>query len=218
MTGPAPVETRLRPAGLTVVGGFHPETGDGVPSGFETLLLIGPDGQGLWPVFSAAPEAADGRAHPLDRYSRRVIDKVAASLGGRGLYPFEGPPWHPFVHWAARGEGSRPSPVKMPVSPTRGLWAAYRGALALPGRIDLAPVPDADPCLDCPAPCLDACPVDAFAGARYDVAACVAHAGGPDGAPCRAGCLVRRACPVGAAPLPDQRRFHMAAFLSSQTA
>ena len=216
MAGLGAVRAALAAHGLEVAGGFHPGEGDGVPEGMGTLLLIGPDGAAMWPAFSAAPEARDGLPDPLDRWSRRVLDGVAAELGGRALYPFGGPPWQPFVRWAARGEGSRPSPVKMPVSPTRGLWAAYRGALALPRRLDLPAVPAHDPCLDCPAPCLTACPVDAFAGEAYDVAACVAHATGPEGAACRDGCLVRRACPVAEAPALAQRRFHMAAFLAAQ--
>ena len=170
----------------------------------------------MWPAFAASAEHGDGAPDPLDRWSRRVLDTVAAEFGGTALYPFSGPPWQPFLRWAARGEGSRPSPVRMPVSPTRGLWAAYRGALALPARLPLPVAPDIDPCLGCPAPCLTACPVDAFAGESYDVPACVAHAAGPDGAACRDGCLVRRACPVGQAPGLAQRRFHMAAFLAAQ--
>ena len=208
----------LAPSGLAVVGGFHPEPDDGAPEGTGTLLLVGPDGDRMWPVFSASPEAADGRPDPLDRWSRRVIDDAARELGATALYPFGGPPWQPFVRWAAKGEGSRVSPVCIPVSPTRGLWAAYRGALALPERAPLHGEPHTDPCLGCPAPCLSACPVEAFAGGAYDLAACVTHAGGPEGAACRDGCLVRRACPVGTAPVLAQRRFHMAAFLSAHDA
>jgi len=207
----------LSPFGLAAVGGFHPEPGDGAPAGTGTLFLVGPDGGAMWPVFAASPERTDGAPDPLDRWSRRVLDAVAAELGATALYPFSGPPWQPFVRWAARGEGSRPSPVKMPVSPWRGLWAAYRGALAFPDRLPVPAVPDTDPCLGCPAPCLTACPVDAFAGESYDVAACVGHAAGPEGAACRDGCLVRMACPVGAAPALAQRRFHMAAFLAAQS-
>lgn len=211
----AAVTAALAPHGLAVVGAFAPGPEDGAPQETGALLLIGGDGARLWPIFTAAPEAEDGLPDPLDRWSRRVIDGVAAAFGAKALYPFDGPPWHPFVRWAGRGEGSRPSPVKIPVSPQRGLWAGYRGALALAGRMTLPPVHATDPCLGCPAPCLAACPVAAFAGESYDLGACVAHADGPDGADCRDGCLVRRACPVAPAPEPAQRRFHMAAFLAA---
>lgn len=210
----AEIGERLAPLGLAVCGGFHPGPRDGAPKGMGTLLLVGADGERLWPVFAAAPEHSDGVPDPLDRWSRRVLTAVAAGFGGRAVFPFEGPPYPPFIAWAARGEHSRPSPVRLPVSPVRGLWASYRGALALPGRLELPLTPATDPCLGCPAPCLTACPVVALTASGYDVDACVAHVGDAGGTACRLGCLVRRACPVGEAPPLPQRRFHMDAFVA----
>ena len=205
-------------SGLGVVGWFHPDPQDGVPGDAGTLLLFGPEGPGLWGVFSQSPEAQDGAPNPLDRWSERVLGDLADHFAATALFP-SGPPWLPFQHWAARGEGARASPIVLQVTPTRGLWASYRGALAFADRLDLPARADADPCLDCPAPCLAACPVDAFADGRYDVPACKAHlASGP--VYCLQGCLARRACPAGAAMnLPtDQRAFHMASFLGSSYA
>jgi len=68
-------------------------------------------------------------------------------------------------------------------------------------------------------PCLSACPVDAFSGTSYDVAACAAHIGSTAGEDCMAGgCLARRACPVGQAFAygPAQAQFHMRAFLAAR--
>lgn len=206
----------LAAEGLAPVGAFHPGPDDGAPPGAATLVLVGADGAAMWPAFAASPEHADGRPHPLDRWSRRILDRVAADLGARPVYPFDGPPWPPFVRWAMRGEGSRVSPVAMPVSPVRGLWASYRGALVLSETIDLPPRSAGDPCGPCPQPCRSSCPVGAFAGGRYDVAVCVAHVETPEGAACQDGCLVRRACPVGRPPPVVQRRFHMAAFLAAR--
>ena len=152
----------------------------------------------------------------MDRWSARVIGALADRLDATAFFPFGGPPWAPFQRWAAAAEGAVVSPVAMQASPTRGLWASYRGALGFTRAFEV-PRPGASPCLDCPAPCLTACPVDAFAGGSYDTKACVAHVDGP-GVDCRDGCLVRRSCPAGAAlDLPvAQRRFHMAAFLAAQ--
>jgi epoxyqueuosine reductase len=206
--------------GLAVVGAFHPAGGDGVPEGTGTLLLLGPADAAMWRAFSAAPEAADGRPDPLDRWSRRVIGALAAGFGGTALFPFGGPPWHPFGRWAGRGEGAVRSPVAMGASPSRGLWASYRGAVGLPARLALPQRSFADPCRGCPAPCLTACPVDAFARGAYDVPRCVAHVLGAAGAACLAGCLVRVSCPAGAGMElpPGQRAFHMAAFLAANAA
>jgi hypothetical protein len=210
------VTSALEAHGLGVPAGFHPSPRDAVPRGTGTLLLIGPDGERFWPAFAAAPELEDGVPDPLDRWSRRVVETVAARFDAVALFPFTGPPYQPFLQWAAKAEGSTPSPVRLPVSPSRGLWASYRAALALPERIDVPLVPAHDPCLGCPAPCLTACPVTALTAAGYDVEACVGHAGSAAGAECRDGCLVRRACPAGAAPPLAQRRFHMAAFIAAR--
>lgn len=206
--------------GLGAVGALHPEPEDGAPPGVGTLFLIGPADASMWERFAAAPEAADGRPDPLDRWSRRVIGGLAERLGGIALFPFGGPPWHPFQRWAAKGEGAVASPVAMQASPSRGLWMSYRGALGFAPRLPQAGPPAPGPCAGCPAPCRTACPVDAFTGGRYDVARCVAHVASPAGAACRAGCLVRIACPAGAGlRLPvAQRAFHMAAFLAAQGA
>lgn len=205
----------LHPFGLVVTGAFHPGPEDGTPTDTGTLCLVGADGERMWNVFQRAPEAHDGTPHPLDRWSRRVLEGVAETLAATALFPFGGPPWHPFIRWAERGEGARVSPVVMQVSPIRGLWLSYRGALALPERLPLPRHVRSDPCIGCPAPCTTACPVDAFAHGRYDVAACVAHVTSPEGHACRAGCLVRHTCPPGQAACPPepQRRFHMSAFL-----
>ena len=207
--------------GLAVVGAFHPQTGDGAPEGIGTICLLGA-GQGrMWQAFSGSPEAVDGQPDPLDRWSRRVIGNLAADLDAVALFPFGGPPYQPFQRWAARGEGAVPSPVAMQVTHARGLWASYRGALGFREPIALAGRDDANPCPACPAPCLTACPVDAFAGGAYDVPRCLAHITSPAGAACReGGCLVRHACPAGrdATPPAEQCRFHMDAFIRARLA
>lgn len=213
------IASALAPHGLAPVGAFHPAEGDGAPAGIATLVLIGAAGDGLWHAFTASPEFADGMPDPLDRWSRRVISAVAAGLGARPLFPFGGPPYLPFQRWAERAEGARPSPVAMLVSPSRGLWLSYRGALGFDERLALTTAPAAPPCPACPAPCLGACPVEAFAGGRYDVARCVAHITSPEGRACReGGCLVRHACPAGRAAAPPlaQNAFHMEAFIRAR--
>lgn len=211
----AEVRAAAHEKGLSVVGAFHPGPEDGAPAGIGTLALLGPEGPGMWAAFGTASESGDDLPDPLDRWSRRVIDGLAVQLGAVALYPFGGPPWHPFQAWARLAEGAVASPVGMQASPSRGLWASWRGALGFAGRLAGVTPPGPNPCLCCPAPCLTACPVDAFAGGAYDVPACTAHVLSPAGAACRDGCLVRAACPAGAGlGLPmAERAFHMAAFL-----
>ena len=216
----------VRSSGLAWRGAFHPGAADAVPPLADggpaaTLVLLGFVGGGEWPAFTASAEHADGRPHPLDRWSRRVTDVLARRHGACALYPSDGPPWLPFQRWAMRAEAVHRSPLGILIHPDYGLWHAYRGALAFAMPLDLPPVAArASPCDGCAArPCLAGCPVGAFAPQGYDVAACIAHLDGGRGADClAAGCQARRACPVGPAyrPAPEAAAFHMAAFHRSQ--
>ncbi|TPE50526.1 ferredoxin [Amaricoccus solimangrovi] len=198
--------------GLVPLDAFHPGPDDGVPEGHGTLVLLGP-GPEFWNVFSASAEYADGRPDPLDRWSARVIGGQAEALGGLALFPFGGPPWHPFIAWARRGGQVWQSPVGLLVHRTAGLFVSFRGAIALAPRLALPP-PAGPPCTACAAPCRGGCPVDALGAAGYDIARCHAHLDTEAGRDCLSrGCAARRACPVGAgAREARQSEFHMTAF------
>lgn len=201
----------LTGTGLRVLGQCNGGPADGLPT-HAAIFLLGPDEPAFWPIFQASPEAQDGAPDPLDRWSRRVIDALATAGGAAAIYPFGGPPFLPFQTFAMRSGQAWPSPIRFLVHADMGLWVSFRGALicadatAKPARIDR-------PCDTCPAPCVTACPVDAFADG-YDVAACKRHINSPAGADCIAqGCRARRACPIGAGlRLPAQATFHMKAF------
>ena len=190
-------------------GGFRTE-GDEVP-GARAVVLLGVVGASCWPAFAASPEASDGAAHPLDRWSRRVVTGLAERFEARALFPFEGPPFFPFQRWALRAEPVAASPLGLLIHPRYGLWHSYRGALAFAHDIEL---PEreaaASPCATCEArPCLTACPVGAFTPAGYDVETCADWLRQPQGRACReGGCLARRACPVGReyTQVPEQAR------------
>jgi hypothetical protein len=211
--------------GLQVRGVLVPEPDDAVP-GFpdgrpaRALLPVGTVGSSLWPAFSVSPESRDGRAHPLDRWSRRIGDEVARSFGAIALYPFGGPPHHPFLRWVQRAGALTSSPLGLLIDPVYGLWHAYRFALVLdrvPEGLESRP-PMSGPCADCLArPCLSGCPVQAFDGTRYDVAACVRHLGDASSTCLATGCRARRSCPVGAryGYRLEHEQFHLAAFLAS---
>jgi len=210
------IAAAARPHGLAVMGAFHAKGDEGgLPPGTRTLVLIGPDGGAFWPALAAAPEGRDGAPDPVDRFSRRVIGRMACDLGAKALFPFGGPPWRPFYAWALRSGRAWPSPLRLLVHDRAGLMISYRGAIALRARIAL-PAPLAEPpCTGCARPCLGACPVGALGPEGYDVPACRAHVASPEGAACRTGgCRVRMACPPAAAfGLPEaQRAHHMEAF------
>ena len=211
---------RLRPVGMMSRGGFHTTAADDLPPLPDgtmpmTVVLIGNAGPGMWRAFATAGVAGQ---NPLDDWTRKVLNEIAAVVGAVALFPFDGPPWLPFQRWALRADNVHPSPIGPLIHPVYGLWHAYRGALAFSGAIALTPkTSEASPCDVCAdRPCLSTCPVDALAPASYDVAVCAGHAGAPTGEEClNVGCRARAACPVGAEYryAPDQARFHMAAFL-----
>src|SRR5262245_33741584 len=67
--------------GLVLRGAFHPTIEDGVPASVKTLILLGWTGGDQWPIFAGSPEARDRAEDPLNRWSKRVIDGIAADLG-----------------------------------------------------------------------------------------------------------------------------------------
>jgi epoxyqueuosine reductase len=200
------------PHHLAVLGGFTCDGDPGLPKGTRTVLLIGPSEPGYWSHVQAQPEW--GGLDPVDRWSRRVIGRIACDIGAKALFPFGGPPWHPFYQWALRTGSVWESPVRLLVHGGQGLMVSFRGALALAQVLDL-PVPPLRPCDTCAQPCLTSCPVGALSGSGYDVAGCHDFLDSPPGKSCMAqGCGVRRACPVSQtyARMPDHSAYHMRQF------
>lgn len=210
------VLTAGRAVHLDIAGAFHPDPAHGCPQGTETLLLFSPLEPGFWAAFTASPEYRDGAPEPLDRWSVRGITELARVFGGTALFPFGGSPYLPFLRWAVVSGRAWSSPVGLLVHDTAGLFISYRGALALPLRLDLPAPTSSNPCISCVGqPCISACPVGALGAQGYDVPACRAHIAGSAGRDCiDRGCAVRRACPVskGYGRLPVQSAFHMKAF------
>ena len=206
------LEARLAGLHLAVLGGFACIDGDTVPAGTRTVLLLGPREPGFWAHMRAEPEW--GAVDPVDRWSRRVIGGLACDLGAKALFPFGGPPYHPFQAWALRTGRMWQSPVRLLVHADQGLMVSFRGALALREAVEV-PLPVASVCGGCAAPCLRACPVGALGEQGYDVPACHSFLDRQAGDDCMSGgCLVRRACPVslGYARIPEQSAYHMRQF------
>jgi hypothetical protein len=217
------LQQRAEGAGLAVRGAFHPSVGEfaQLPSQAHqgTLVLLGFTGSEQWPFFEKSPEAADGRPHPLDRWSRRVIGALAREFEARDFYPGDSP-IVPFQQLAMRCESVYPTPIGLLIHPRWGLWHSYRGGLVFPTRLSLPErLSLPSPCDSCDTkPCLSTCPVGAFDSSGYQLEGCLQHVSSREGADCRGhGCRARRACPVGSEPgyAPEQSRFHMNAFLAA---
>ena len=197
---------------LEILGGFAPGAGEqGLPPVTRTLVLLGPKEPGFWPHLQAQPEW-DGAPDPVDRWSRRVIGRLACDLGAKALFPFGGPPYQPLTRWALRTGRCWDSPVRLLVHDRQGLLVSFRGALAL--REALAVPVGEKPCDSCARPCLAACPAGALGEGGYDVPACHGWLDTMGGDCLQGGCLVRRACPAGQAyaRMPEQSAYHMRQF------
>jgi hypothetical protein len=224
------IATTLTKAGLVGRGGFQVAVSDCVPTmesgnSAKSVVLVGNIGGSLWPSFAAAhpKESADNESHPtlLDDWSRHVLTEVAETLGGLAacmpLFPFEGPPFLPFIRWAQKAEAVISSPIGPLIHPNYGLWHAYRGALAFAYHVPL-PEPEErqKPCDTCmKKPCLSGCPVSVHEHDAFDLSRCMDHVVTDVGSPCMAnGCLARQACPVGSEfrYTSNQAHFHMVAF------
>lgn len=226
---PADIARDLNAYGLSLRGCWVPDAGDALPmlpDGAHpgVVWMVGVVGSAFWPHFKASTFFSDGLPDPLDRWSQAIGQAMAQRYGGVALYPFDGPPYHPFQRWADRAEPTQPSAMMLRIHPEHGLWHAYRFALALPGQPALAkPIaqvaaPVADLCASCNGqPCLQACPVHAYTGTTFVLQDCADHLHSGQGEDCmQSGCLARRACPVGARQryTPEHAAFHMQAFAS----
>ena len=214
----AEIEARAAADQLTLLGGIACNDDACLPKGTRTLILLGPKETGYWAHVQTQQEWAEllatGAPDPVDRWSRRVIGRLACDLGAKALFPFGGPPWHPFYQWALRTGQVWDSPVRLLVHSDQGLMVSFRGALALKEALDL-PAPPPRPCDSCAKPCLTACPVDALSDAGYDIPVCHAFLDTVEGSDCMTkGCAVRRACPLSQsyARLPEQSAYHMRQF------
>ena len=186
----------------------------------QSIALVGQGAQGYWPVFSQSTEYLNGKPNPIDRWSQRIGDKIAQSFEGHALYPFTGPPYWPFLSWAAAAGDTTPSRLGMHLHRSYGLWHSYRFALLLPSPAPASVEEDKyqAPCDDCTKPCLTPCPVDAFGSSDspsdYQVTKCRTYVrDNPDSICYTQGCQARLACPEGQGSHElAQHQYHMQVF------
>jgi hypothetical protein len=218
---PGHIEASIRAASFEPLGWL---AGDGSPeAGFDGgTPAAGGQCQACQDVRAVRRCSAIAAHDKMDDWTREVLAPLATQLGAQAVFPFD-VPHPPFLRWAKAARAGFTSPLGLNIRADFGLWHAFRAAfifkddLTIPACADGAQVPPCETCAD--KPCLTACPVSAFSGTAYDVAACAGHLGSPQGAPCRSdGCLARLACPIapGYRYAPGQMRFHMVAFMQAR--
>jgi hypothetical protein len=209
------IETAVRAASFEPLGWLA--AGSDEDFGGQTMLLVGNVGPAMFERFAAERDPVQDT---MDVWTRDVLSPLAEYLGARAAFPFD-VPHPPFLSWAKAANAGFTSPLGLNIRTDFGLWHAFRAAFIFDDEFAIpAPPPGSSPCETCEAkPCLTACPVGAFSGTSYDVAACASHLGSPQGAPCRERtCLARLACPVapGYRYAAGQMRFHMVAFMQAR--
>jgi hypothetical protein len=212
---PDTIEARIKAESFEVLGRL--DRANVEDFGGETLILIGNAGPAMFDRFARERDPAHDT---MDNWTRDVLTPLAGELGARAVFPFD-VPHPPILTWARAANAGHTSPLGMNIHPAFGLWHAYRAAFVFDETITFERTKDTvSPCESCEdKPCLTTCPVNAFSGTGYDVAACAGHLAAPQGASCREqGCLARRACPVGQEYFysPAQTRFHMVAFMKAR--
>jgi epoxyqueuosine reductase QueG len=184
--------------------------------GAAGALIVGSGGPTFFDRFAREPEASDGAANPLDRYTRRVVaravDEALAPLGVRQVvhFPFGTRPVIPFQRLGRAAGLGGPGPLGLQIHPLYGAWWAYRGLLLVDCELPGVP-PPGDGCAGCDAPCVAACPAGAVQRTGFLVPACYARRLVAE--PCHLSCIARISCVRG----PEHRysdaelAFHMAA-------
>lgn len=199
---------------------------ESVPKG-HTLILVGHGATGFWPIFKNSKEYLDQLPDPINRWSQRIGEAFATRLQASAVFPFTGPPYHPFLSWAQSNGDSIPSPLGLHFHRQHGLWHAYRFGLmvntkTLAHHVNTQTTSAPRPCTDCAQPCMTSCPVGAFSSAGYDVTGCRTYvAQNPHSGCAQRGCIARLACPhtplntgnaSSAGYEAAQHQYHMAVF------
>lgn len=203
------------PARWDALAGPSRQSQDLLP-GAKAILVFGSGGRTLWEGFvedlRANPTHLTDVEHPLDAFVGRLVAGAEGVLGNvprRWFFAAAAADLHVdfrlLGHLAGLGGRSR---MGLLLTPRFGLWLGLRAACFVAAPLPFSPAASADPCAGCPAPCITACPGDAFVEGHWSVDRCSAfHAACSR---CASSCDARSACPVApdARYEPDEILYH----------
>ncbi len=161
--------TKIRQAGFDLVSWTSvAEYNQAVPPAFhlpefdhsETTCFVIGNSRVFWPIFRAArladPELLDS-AHPIDRYTEKVLTQLSQQIPLRYVLRFghTPPPQRVALQRLAHLAGlAHLGPAHLTVHQDFGPWHALRAALVLDLALPANPKPAPDPCTPCDKPCL----------------------------------------------------------------
>jgi len=178
-----------------------------------SIILLGPHEPSYWPAISDSPEWQDGRPDPVDRWSRRIIERLAQVTGSKPHFPFGKQP-APLLKWALASDRAQQSLVGSAIQADAGLLASYRGALALNKSIRVSPCKN--PCPSGAKPYMTAFPAGIITYSNYDLNTCWGYMRAVSEQSCLfAGYIADRACPISSLHprMAEQSAYHMQQFL-----
>jgi len=186
-----------------------------IAPGTKSILVVGNAGRAFWEAFMGdlrqSPDHLRDYDHPVDAYVSRAIQRSSApitQLNHRWIEAAHDAPIHLDFRTLAVAAGlGAPSRLGLVIHPKYGPWMALRAACFLPLSLPNSKRVE-DLCSDCAAPCVAACPGNAFSDRQWDAERCVTfHQESTD---CSQSCASRAACPVGSnmAYSGLQQRYH----------
>jgi epoxyqueuosine reductase len=184
--------------------------------GARSIIVVGSGGPALWHAFLAdlrrTPRHLTHEPHPLEAFVQREIqraDWVLQDIPRRWFFASSDSSFQIdfrlLAHLAGMGARSR---LGLLLNARYGSWLGLRAACFLEADLP-ANSPDApDLCAGCPAPCLQACPGNAFPAGHWDSDRCSTfHV---ESSLCSTRCHARLACPHGAESVypPEELHYH----------
>ena len=82
------IQRMLNKKSLDILGYFNPDGSDNVCSKVRTILLIGPKEPYFWDVFKKSSECSDNKEAPLDRWSKKTIEKNCNKIECEIIFSF----------------------------------------------------------------------------------------------------------------------------------
>lgn len=187
---------------------------DAAGSRFRQLILIGHAGKRLW---DAVKESGIASEHPIDDFTTATVRRWFADCHPRNAYDivYPGPKLIGLQRLGQLAGWHHPTPFMVGIDRHWGTWFAYRAVVVADTRF--APtraVESMHPCSSCSTQiCVASCPAGALDDGRFDLGKCLGYRK-QQGSACRASCVARVSCPVGAEHRYSEEQMHHSYSLS----
>jgi len=194
---------KLDAIGLNVWGIASGESWQEILPGCQSVIVFASGGTALWDAFVQDilqhPTHLTECDHPLDAFVARTIQTVDPSPPPNRRWvrcAADAETFVDFQQLSADANMGFESRMGLLIHPQYGLWIGLRAAYFTTTRLQVpSNLNKSHPCEPCDAPCIRACPGEAFPNDEWDVHRCAAFHVESDA--CHGICHARCACPIG---------------------